>query len=172
MASCDIKLAIENLNKFSTNTRKIIMLTNDICKDLSRKPGEIGKKYKNIPGLLDIALLVFDEFKNEKYEEILVDFLQKSIPVWDKIKNRDGSILSENLSLIIPDNEYIPIIQYAYGDNPDGKIHVDDKKIKNMWLLITALIHNSIKYSYYGQNKNLHNLINRYDAVAYWNVKV
>ena len=172
MAELDHTKANENLVKFSNNTRKIILLTTDVGKDLASGPGELGQKYGDIPDLLELALMVYDAFDDEKKVKFLLGFLEKSMSVWHKIKTKDASILSENLSIILPENEYIERIQYAYGGNPEGVIHVSDKLVSNMWLLITGLMHNSIKYVIYSKHPRLHDEIMARDPINFWNIKL
>ena len=171
MAECDIDKANENLVKFIGNTRKIILLTTDIGKDLASRTGDLAAKYSDIPDLLELALIVYDAFDDRQKVNFLLGFLEKSLSVWDKIKRKDASILSDNLSIILPENEYIERIQYAYGHNSTRTIYVSDKMVSNMWLLITGLIHNSIKYVILSRNAKLYNTIMGMDAVNFWNVR-
>lgn len=155
MSRLDITKAQLNKCKFIENTQRIIGSTNKIIKELMEEHEHIRTEYASIPGLLELGNTILVNLPDDKFEEIITDFFTKSIPVWDKIKNKDITVLTENMSLILSNNQYVPKIQYMYGANEDNLCYVSEKDTKNMWNLITALIHNSVKYVIFSDNKDL-----------------
>uniref|UniRef100_A0A6C0BEA7 Uncharacterized protein n=1 Tax=viral metagenome TaxID=1070528 RepID=A0A6C0BEA7_9ZZZZ len=174
MTEYSLQKANINLVRFSTNTRKLIKLTSDITRLLASKGGVLEEKYKEIPGLLEGGLEYYDLFDDKQKTIFLIEFLKKSLSVWDKIKSKDMSILSENLSIVLPDNPYINIIQYAFGGglDSDGTVYVDDDKVSNVWLGITGLIHTGLKFVIYSRHNELYEKIMSMDPVSFWGLRL
>ena len=145
-----------NKNKFVENTQRIIGMTKKIVTRISGSDKQISNMYSDIPDLLEMAGNLLVSMGNEIHIKMLHGFLRgvliqreessDNIPVWKKIKSKNDSVLTENLSIILSENPFVPRIQYVYGANPTKKCYVNQNEIDIMWKLITALIHNSIKY--------------------------
>ena len=178
MASIDQTKANENLVKFINNTQKVISLTSDVAIDLIKRGGELESLYGDIPDLLEIGKLLFEAYSEADKIKFIVGFVRKTLNdigddiIWDKIKAKDASFLSENLSILLPKNEYVDRIQYAYGGNPTGTIYVQEKHLKNMWKLVQGLIHTSLKYIIFSGNPELYGRVMERNPVEYWELNM
>lgn len=148
----DMEKANINKCKFIENTQRIIGSTKKIIERLTSENRQLADMYSDIPSLLDIAKEALVNLGDDIHSKVFFTFIRKSIPVWDKIKHKDDTVLTENLGLILPDNPFVSRIQYIYGANPSKTIYVNDVEIKNMWKLMTALIHNAVKYIIFSEN--------------------
>lgn len=147
---------ILNKNKFVENTQRVIGMTKKIVTRISESDRHISNMYSDIPGLLEMAGNLLVNMGDDIHTKMLHAFLKgvliqkegacDNIPVWKKIKSKDDSVLTENLSVILSENPFVPRIQYVYGANPSKRCYVNQSEIDTMWKLITALIHNSVKY--------------------------
>lgn len=147
-----------NKTKFIENTQRIIGSTKKIIERLTDENKALANMYSDIPGLLEIAGSTLANLGSEFHHNALSQFIEKSLPVWDKIRLKDDTILTENLSLILPNNPYVSRIQYIYGANPSKTIYVNDSEIKNMWKLLTALVHNAVKYIIFSEDPKFYPL--------------
>lgn len=178
MASLDLNKANENFNKFCVNLRKVALLTKDVSLALIEISPEFQKKYTNIPDLLEIGVLALESISNDEKVAMLRNFVKKSlgeingVPLWEKIKSKDSDFLANNLGMIIPGNEYIDKIQYAYGKNPESKIYVDERMLKSMWLIVHGLIHNSLKYIIFSGDRDLYEMVMSKSPVEFWNLNL
>lgn len=154
---------VQNKNKFVENTQRVIGMTNKIVSRISNADRQIANMYSDIPGLLQMAGDLLVNMGDEIHTKMLHAFLKgilikkegapDDIPVWKKIKSKDDTVLTENLSVILSENPFVPRIQYIYGANPARRRYVSDTEVETMWKLITALVHNSIKYAFHGNHK-------------------
>lgn len=159
----DGEKGVLNKNKFIENTQRVIGMTNKIVTRISDSDRQISNMYSDIPGLLKMAGDMLVDMGDEIHTKMLHAFLKgvliqkegspDNIHVWRKIKSKDDSVLTENLSVILSENPFVPRIQYIYGANPSKKCYVNQNEIDTMWKLITALIHNSIKYAVHNNVK-------------------
>lgn len=148
-----------NKNKFIENTQRIIGMTKKIVTRISESDRQIANMYSDIPGLLDMAGNFLVDMGDEIHSKMIYSFLKgiliqkegyvDNIHVWRKIKSKDETVLTENLSVILSENPFVPRIQYVYGANPAKRCYVNHHEIDTMWKLITALIHNSVKYAFH-----------------------
>lgn len=145
------------LSKFNEILQRIIMKTDVIIQDLIRSDSYIRSKYSDIPMLLKIALSVIQgETTIPQFDRIYTPiklFMKKyfqakadGINLFDLIDRKDDSILTEHLSAIFPESNYVDKIQYIYGANPKKKRYVSDEDVQFMWKLITAAMHRAIKW--------------------------
>lgn len=176
MALVNTAKANENLDKFTTNIRKVALLTKDISTGLIEINSSFSEMYRDIPDLLDIAVMTIESLSERDRIKMLKTFVEKSlgningVSLWEKIKSKDAEFLSTNLSMIVPGNKYIDKIQYAYGQNPDGQIYVPERQLKAMWLLVHALIHNSFKYVILSGDPDLSDALMSRNAVEFWSL--
>ena len=155
----NLEKANSNMCKFIENTQRIINATKVILERLMDEHDHIASDYSDVPMLLDIGKRILVDIGSQEQVKLVKTFVEKSIPVWEKVKNKDITVLTENMSLILSDNPFVPRIQYMYGSNPQRRCYVNEKETKNMWTLITALIHNSVKYVYFSGNTELMSII-------------
>lgn len=160
-----------NRVKFIENTQRIMNATNTILKRLMEEHAHIKGDYSDVPALLEIGKGVLVNLDNTTSRNIIKGFLEKSVPVWDKIKSKDISILSENLNVILPENPFIPRIQYLYGSNPKSICYVNESETASMWRLIESLIHNSVKVAVFSNDKELLEIIPK-NAVSVWKINL
>ena len=151
--------ANDNMCKFIQNTQRIIGKTKNILEKIMENNKDINNQYSDVPGLLDMAKDLLVSLDNETQTKFLVKFVKKSSSVWYKIKEKDDTILTENLSLILPSNPYVSRIQYIYGNNEKRINYVDEEDIKIIWKLLNGLVHNSVKYVIFSQNSELLQLL-------------
>lgn len=144
-----------NMCKFVENTQRVIGKTKLILEGIMKQDRHINNEYSDVPGLLDMAKDLLVGLDHETQLKCLRSFIKKSSPVWYKIKEKDDTILTENLSLILPSNPYVPRIQYIYGNNERKIRYVGEEDIKVMWKLLNALVHNSVKYIIFSEDSEL-----------------
>lgn len=174
MALVNTTKANENLEKFSTNLRKVALLTKDISIGLIDINKTFAEMYKDIPDLLELGIMTLESLSSSDKILMLKTFVKKSlgdingVPLWEKIKSKDAEFLSTNLSMIVPGNQYVEKIQYAYGKNPEGQIYVPERQLKTMWLLVFGLIHNSFKYVILSGDSDLSNMLMARNAIEFW----
>lgn len=168
----DESKALLNKNKFIENTQRVIGMTRKIVDRISENDKNIKSMYSDIPGLLETAGALLVSMGDDIHMKMINGFLDgllikkqrndvedDGVSIWMKIKERNDSILTNNLSIILPNNPFVPRIQYIYGANPSKRRYVNDAEIEVMWKLITALTHNVIKYVIFSQNQQYIHLI-------------
>lgn len=155
MSLINIDKANINMGKFVDNTVRIIDATLASLKRIMEDYSHISEQYSDVPSLLILGKDLLRSTDEESRGKLIKFFLKKSSPVWNEIKNKDMTIIRENMSLILMDSPFIPRIQYIYGNNNDRVCYVNEKEIKIMWNLITALVHNSVKYALFSGDENL-----------------
>lgn len=151
----DIDKSNVNRVKFIENTQRIMNATNAVLDRLMKEHAHIRGDYSDVPALLEMGKGLLVNLDDTTSRKIIKKFLEKSTPVWDKIKDKDITILSENLDTILPENPFIPRIQYLYGSNSHSRCYVNEKETATMWKLIEALIHNSVKVAVFSNDEEL-----------------
>lgn len=160
-----------NFCKFIENTRRLIGSTKNIIDRINEENVEIRNNYSDVPSLLQMALDLLSNCGINSQKNLMKTFIFKSIEIWELIRLKDDTVLTEHLSKIIPDNPYVVRIQYVYGSNPSNKCFVDKIEIKKIWNLITALVHNSIKYILFSGDSKYDGLLPR-NVVSLWKVNL
>lgn len=135
------------VTKFVENTTRVIGLTNSILASLKQREPAVAARYSDVPGLLDLAKqALVNMITPDMMEKLLIDFMSKAIDHLELLRVKDDSILTERLSIILPDSPYVERVQYLYGANPKKTRYCTDKEIQTMWLLTHALVHNAVKH--------------------------
>lgn len=162
-----------NINRirFIENTQRIMNATNSVLGRLMEEDSHIRAGYSDVPALLEMGKGLLVNLDDYTSRNVIKSFLEKSAPVWEKIKNKDITILSENLDTILPQNPFIPRIQYLYGSNPYSRCYVNERETANMWKLIEALIHNSVKFAMFLNDQELLSLLPS-NAVQMWKINL
>lgn len=172
LSNVDAIKANEFKNKFIENTQRILGFTNVIITRISSEDPKIRRLYEDVPSLLDFAKSSLSSMGETTHVNIIIGFIKKildnkkldtadGVHIWHRIHARDDSVLVTNLNVILPENPFIPRIQFIYGNNPDKIRYVSDKEIGTMWNLVTALIHNAVKYVVYSGNESIISMIPR-----------
>lgn len=131
--------------KFIENLQRVIGKTKAILETVMNDNPSIRSSYRDIPGTLDMGLSLINS-GSMFHQKIFRAFIEKGIDHFDMIHRKDDRILTHNLSMILPENEYVNKIQYIYGANPERRRYVSDEDVKVMWNLLLALMHRSIKW--------------------------
>lgn len=136
--------------KFIENSQRVIgktkLILTRIIESSDAADKKIARSYADIPGTLTSANQLLMGIGGEIQINIFRTFIRKSMPFWEKIHSRDDTILTDNLSLIFPNNPYVGKIQFLYGANNERRCYVKADEINSIWKLINALVHNCIKY--------------------------
>lgn len=163
-----------NFCKFIENTCRIIGKTNQIINRIleeNRDNREIQTKYSEVPDLLKIASDLLTNCGVDAQKSFMSSFILKSVNIWELIRLKDDRVLTEHLSEIMPGNGYVENIQYVYGANSSRKCFVNSDEIGVIWKLITAVIHNSIKYIIFSGDSTFVDVLPR-DVVKLWKVQL
>jgi hypothetical protein len=134
----------DNCNKFIANSKRLIELTKTILSEILRERPELAEEYSKLPDILTFAETMLSA---EDQNKVICGFIDKSYVYWDKIIDKDFTILTEHLDIIFPKNEYVSKIQYLYINK-----YVNESRLNVLWKLLLAFIHNSVKYIYFSKN--------------------
>lgn len=159
MSRLDQDKANENFCKFIQNIQRVIGKTSQILERVMKADRTIASSYSDIPSTLTMANQLLLHMGVEGQMKFFRTFIEKSINLWENIRVKDDKILTEHLSIILPGNPYVEKIQFIYGGNPQKKIYVDSAEVTMMWKLLTALIHNSIKYIIFSEDTTFYPLL-------------
>ena len=151
-----------NKTKFIKNSIIFVNLTQNILDEILNERKELTAEYSKIPAALKIAKSILEL---ENPNKIICGFIDKSYDYWDKIANKDSTILTEHLDIIFGENEYISKIQYLYVNN-----YVSESKLNTLWKLLLAFIHNSVKYIHFSKTQPYHNRIIRDDIIKTYSI--
>lgn len=124
--------------RFYGNLKGFFDLTKDILDDLYT-----SKKYTEIPpALVDIA---WGFLCNSDKVQLLENFIKKSHPHWEKIREKDQDFFVSNASCI-------------FGELPTDKLNsflkllttdmIGEEQKKNIWNYLSSFVKISIKYLY------------------------
>jgi hypothetical protein len=155
MSILDQNKANVNFMKFVVNLRKLIGKTNSIIVGIMAVNSKIAEEYKFIPMSLTFVC-DFIEKTPDKVKEIFIEFINKSMHLWPNIMNKDDSILTEHLSIILPGNKYVEKIQYIYREKL-----VNNDDVATMWKCLHGIVHNSIKYIMFSEDPRFFNILDK-----------
>jgi hypothetical protein len=159
MSLLDQSKANSEFCKFIQNIQRVIGRTNQILERLIGTDPTIASNYSEIPGALTMGNMLLLNIGVDGQMKFFKTFIEKSINLWEKIRIKDDTILTEHLSIILPDNTYVEKIEFIYGNNPQKKIYVNNAEINYMWKVLTGLVHNSIKYIIFSEDTRFYPLL-------------
>lgn len=190
--SVDMDKANLNLDRFVTNLHKTILLIKTSISSLydEDSESEFNDKLSETALVLEIASSFIEELSKsdnlkkdkdgvtviEKKINFVRGFIEKSIPLWKDLKNKNIKVLKRSINSVVGGiteiEEYVEVIHHVLGDNDTGDILIDEASIESLWKCLNAITHGAIKYAIASKDQVLYDKLVEKKAVEFWGVNL